>query len=64
MYYVGETSRALRKMMYEHKATVQKDGQLTPVSCHFKSDGHSHKHMQFTVEEWCTLKFEESDTFK
>ena len=61
-HYVGETSRALRKRMYEHKSSAQKDGQITPVSRHFKSDGHSHKHMQFTVLEWCTPKFESSNT--
>ena len=61
-HYVGETSRALRKRMYEHKSSDQKDGQITPVSRHFKSDGHSHKHMQFTVLEWCTPKFESSNT--
>ena len=48
--------------MYEHKASVQKDGQPTPVSCHFNNDGHSHKHMQFTVLEWCTPKFDTSMT--
>ena len=53
-HYVGESSRALRKRMYEHKASVQKDGQPTPVSCHFNNDGHSHKHMQLTVLEWGT----------
>ena len=62
-YYVGETTRALSKTIYEHKATVQKDGQVTPVSRHFKSEGHNHKHMQFTVLEWCTPKFESSHTF-
>ena len=61
-HYVEETSRALRKRMYEHKSSAQKDGQITPVSRHFKSDGHSHKHMQFTVLEWCTPKFESSNT--
>ena len=61
-HYVGETSRALRIRMYEHKSSAQKDGQITPVSRHFKSDGHSHKHMQFTVLEWCTPKFESSNT--
>ena len=50
--------------MYEHKATVQKDGQETPVSRHFKSEGHNHKHMQFTLLEWCTPKFETSMTSK
>ena len=63
-HYVGETSRALRKRMYEHKATVLKDGQETPVSRHFKSEGHNHKHMQFTLLEWCTPKFETCMTSK
>ena len=31
-HYVGERSRTLRKRMYEHKASAQKDGQITPVS--------------------------------
>ena len=61
-HYVGETSRALRKRMYEQKASVLKDGQPTPVSRHFNNDGHSHKHMQFTVLEWCTPKFDTSMT--
>ena len=50
--------------MNEHKASAQKDGQVTPVSCHFKNDGHSHKHLQFTLLEWCTPKFEASNTSK
>ena len=61
-HYVGESSRAFRKRMYEHKASVQKDGQITSVSHHFKSEGHSHKDMKFSVLEWCTPKFEESNT--
>ena len=48
--------------MYEHKASAQKDGQPTPISRHFKSDGHSHKHMQFSVLEWCTPKSEATNT--
>ena len=63
-HYVRETSRALRKRMYEHKATVLKDGQETPVSRHFKSEGHNHKHMQLTLLEWCTPNFELSMTSK
>ena len=47
--------------MYEHKASVQKDGQPTSVSRHFNNDGHSHKHMQFTVLEWCTPKLLEEE---
>ena len=50
--------------MYEHKASVLKDGQITPVSHHFKNDGHSHKHMQVSVLEWCTPKFDSDTTFK
>ena len=64
MHYVGETSRVLRKRIYEHKASAQKDGQSTPVSCHFKNDAHSHRHMQFSLLEWCTPKFEASMTAK
>ena len=61
-HYVGETGRAFRKRMYEHKVSVQKDGQITPVSRHFKSNGHSHKDMKFAVLEWCTPKFDPSNT--
>ena len=32
MHYIGQTGRVLRKRMYEHKASVQKDGQPTPIS--------------------------------
>ena len=60
--YVGETCRALRKRMYEHKGSILKDGQPTPVSRHFKNDGHSHRNMQFSVLEWCTPKFDPSNT--
>ena len=63
-HYVGETSRAFRKRMYEHKASVLKDGLITPVSRHFKNDGHSHKHMQFSVLQWCTPKFDIDSTSK
>ena len=57
MHHVGQTSRALRKRIYEHKASFQKDGQIIPVSHHFNNDGHNHRHMQFPVLEWCTPKF-------
>ena len=63
-HYVGETSRALKKKKYEHKTSVLKDGQITPVSRHFKNDGHSHRHMQFSVLEWCTPKFDSDSTSK
>ena len=62
-HYVGETCRAFRSRMYEHKSSVSKDGKKpTPVSRHFSSDGHSQKHMQFSVLEWCTPKFESDST--
>ena len=63
-HYVGETSRAIRKCMYEHKASAQKDGITTPVSRHFKSEGHNHTHMIFSVLEWCTPKFDPSNTVR
>ena len=50
------------RRMYEHKVSVQKDGQITTVSRHFKSNGHSHKDMKFSVLEWCTPKFDPSNT--
>ena len=58
-HYVGETSRAIRKRMYEHK-----DGIITPVSHHFKSEGHNHTHMIFSVLEWCTPKLIPSNTVR
>ena len=64
-HYVGETCRAFRMRMYEHKSSVSKDSKKsTPVSRHFSSDGHSQKHMQFSVLEWCTPKFESDNTSK
>ena len=64
MQYVGETKRGFRNRMYEHKSSAQKEGQCTPVSRDFKNNGHSHKHMQFSVLEWCTPKFESESTSK
>ena len=64
-HYVGETSRAFRQRMYEHRHSVQKADKIdTPVSRHFTSEGHNHKNMQFSVLEWCTPKFEASNTSK
>ena len=57
-HFVGKTSRAFRKRMYEHKFSVKKDGQVTPVYCHFKSEGHNHRDMLFSWLQWCTPKFE------
>ena len=51
----NEISREFRKRMYEYKFSVQK-GQITPVSRHFKSEGHNHKYMLFSVLDWCTPK--------
>ena len=39
-------------------------GQIKPVSHHFKNDGHSHKHMQFSRLEGYTTKFESGSTTK
>ena len=60
--YVSEISRAFRKRMYGHKSSVQIDGLITPVSRHFKSEGHNHRYMVFSVLEWCTPKFEHTCT--
>ena len=59
MYYVGETGRAFRSRIYEHKLSVKKpkDNRVTPVSKHFTGTGHSIKDMQFTILEWCTPKY-------
>ena len=61
-HYVGLTSRALINILYEHRASVQKDGQITPVSCHFNNDRYSHNDMTFSAVKWCTQKFEASNT--
>ena len=37
-------AKQIRKRIYEHKASAQKDGIITPVSRHFKSEGHNHTH--------------------
>ena len=59
MYYVGETGRAFRSRIYEHKLSVSKpkDNRVTPVSKHFAGTGHSIKDMQFIILEWCTPKY-------
>ena len=62
MHSVRETCRVLRKRKCEHKASVEKDGQPTPVSRQFKNNGCNHIHMHLSVLEWCTLKFEASST--
>ena len=64
--YVGETGREFRKRMYEHRLSVMKpkDTRQTPVSRHFTSENHNHTHMQFSVLEWCTPKFESKATGK
>ena len=58
-YYLGETGRAFRARIYEHKLSVQKpkDSRITPVSKHFTGKGHSVRNMQFTILEWCTPKY-------
>ena len=59
MYYAGETGRAFRSRIYEHKLSVKKpkDNRVTPVSKHFTGTGYSIKDMQFTILEWCTPKY-------
>ena len=55
---------AFRKRMYKHKFSVQKEGQITLVYRHFKSEGHNHKDMMFSVIEWGTPQFEPTCTSK
>ena len=66
MDYVGETGREFRKRIYEHRLSVMKpkDNRNTPVSRHFTTEGHNHTHMQFSVLEWCTPRFESDCTGK
>ena len=54
-YYVGETGRAFRAQICEHKLSVNKakDSRVTPVSKHFTEKGHSAKDMWFSILEWC-----------
>ena len=63
-YYVGETSRPFRKRMYEHRLSVSqpRENRITPVSKHFTEKGHSVKDMQFSVLEWCSLKYHKPDS--
>ena len=58
-YYVGETGRPFRKRIYEHKLSVSKpkETRITPVSKHFTEKGHSVREMQFSLLEWCSLKY-------
>ena len=62
-YYVGETGRAFRKRKYEHIQNVcsPSENRQTPVCEHFNSDAHSHRHMQFSVLEWCAMKTSNPD---
>ena len=51
--YIGETSRQFRKRIYEHIASVKNSNKIiTPVSKHFSTHNHSHKHMKFSVIQW------------
>ena len=61
MHYAGETSRALKRM-HEHKASVQKYGQIKSASRHFKSVGHNHRDIQFSVLESCTPRSDPINT--
>ena len=63
-YYVGETGRAFRAQIYEHKLSVNKpkDSRVSPVSKHFTGKGHSAKDMQFSILEWCTPKYNTPST--
>ena len=58
-YYVGETGRAFRHRIYEHKLSVSKpkETRITPVSKHFTEKGHSVRDMKFSRLEWCSLKY-------
>ena len=63
-YYVGETGRAFRQRIYEHRLSVNKpkDNRVTPVSKHFTGKSHSIKDMQFSILEWCTPKYNTPST--
>ena len=63
-YYVGETGRAFRQRIYEHRLSVNKpkDNRVTPVSKHFTGTNHSIKDMQFSILEWCTPKYNTPST--
>ena len=49
--YIGETGRPIKNRIYEHIASVKNNKKtlITPVSKHFTSEGHTHKHMRFSV---------------
>ena len=63
-YYVGETGRPFRKRIYKHRLSVSKpkDSRITPVSEHFTEQGYSVKDMQFSLLEWCSLKYNKAIT--
>ena len=64
MIYVVEMSREFRKRIYKHRnlGLKPKPSRSTPVSRHFTSDNHRVSHMEFSVLEWCTLKFGPNET--
>ena len=53
-----------QKRMYEHRLSVSqpRENRITPVSKHFTEKGHSVKDMQFSVLEWCSLKYHKPDS--
>ena len=63
-YYAGETGRAFRSRIYEHKLSVNKlkDSRMTPVSKLFTEKGHSVKDMQYSILEWYTPKYNTPST--
>ena len=48
----------------EHRLSVSqpRENRITPVSKHFTEKGHSVKDMQFSVLEWCSLKYHKPDS--
>ena len=61
---IGETGRAFRHRMYEHRLSVNKpkDNRVTPVSKYFTGTNHSIKDMQFSILDWCTPKYNTPST--
>ena len=54
-----KTGQPFRKRIYEPRLLVSKskDCRIIPVSKHFNETGHPLRDMQFSLLEWCSLKY-------
>ena len=56
-YCVGETGRAFRQRIYEHKLSVSKPKETRITSVSKKGRFHSEREMKLSLLEWCSFKY-------